>query len=115
MLSARRANGFAIGNTGNENTHYRRHNLATDKTSKYNKRRWSVPSKRAKGYADERKTKVHQRGPKEGRELTDYEAGIRSGYLQCQTDHAGMYKYKKALSEGKSKAEAKAYSQKRGK
>ena len=97
--------------------------MATDKNSKYNKRRWSVPSKRAKGYADERRSKVHQHGPKEGRELTDYEAGIRSGYLQCQTDHAGMYKtdhagmykYKKALTEGKSKAEAKEYSQRRGK
>lgn len=89
--------------------------MATDKNSKYNKRRWSVPSKRAKGYADERRSKVHQHGPKEGRELTDYEAGIRSGYLQCQTDHAGMYKYKKALTEGKSKQEARAISQTRGK
>ena len=70
-----------------------------EKNSKYNKRRWSVPSKRAKG---------------EGKELTDYEAGMRSGYLQCQTDHAGIYKYKKAISEGKSKAEAKAISQKKG-
>lgn len=35
-------------------------------------------------------------GPKEGKELTDYEAGIRSGYLQCQTDHSGIYKYKLA-------------------
>lgn len=114
VLSARRANGCAIGNTGTQkNT--RRQILATDKNSKYNKRRWSVPSKRAKGYADERRSKVHQHGPKEGRELTDYEAGIRSGYLQCQTDHAGMYKYKKALTEGKSKAEAKEYSQRRGK
>ena len=43
-------------------------------------RRWSVPSKRAKGYAEERKAKVHMRGPKEGKELTDYEAGMRSGY-----------------------------------
>ena len=59
-------------------------------------RRWMVPHKRAKRYAEERKAKVHQRGPKEGKELTDYEAGIRSGYLQCQTDHAGIYKYKKA-------------------
>ena len=111
VLSARRANGFAIGNTGTQKNN-RRQILATDKNSKYNKRRWSVPSKRAKGYADERRSKVHQHGPKEGRELTDYEAGIRSGYLQCQTDHAGMYKYKKALTEGKSKAEAKEYSQK---
>ncbi len=83
--------------------------------SKYNRRRWSVPSKRAKGYAEDRKAKVHTYGPKEGKELTDYEAGIRSGYLQAQSDHAGMYKYKKALSEGKSKQEARAISQTRGK
>ena len=81
---------------------------------KYNRRRWQIPSKRAKGYAADRKAKVHTYGPKEGKELTDYEAGMRSGYLQCQTDHAGIYKYKKAISEGKSKAEAKAISQKKG-
>ena len=63
---------------------------------KYDERRWTVPSKRAKSYAEERKAKVHQHGPKEGKELTDYEAGMRSGYLQCQSDHAGTYKYKKA-------------------
>ncbi len=79
--------------------------------NKYNKRRWAIPTKRAKGYAEERRAKVHQRGPKEGKELTDYEAGIRSGYLQCQTDHAGLFKYKKALDEGKSKAEAREISQ----
>ena len=69
-------------------------------------RRWSVPSKRAKSYASERKNKVHEHGPKEGKQLTDYEAGLRSGYLQCQSDHSGLYKYKKALDEGKSKEEA---------
>ena len=31
---------------------------------------------------------MHSYGPMEGKELTDYEAGIRSGYLQCQGDHA---------------------------
>lgn len=86
-----------------------------EKSSKYNKRRWAVPSKRAKGYADDRKAKVHTYGPKEGKELTDYEAGMRSGYLQCQSDHAGIYKYKKAIADGKSKSEAKRISQKRGK
>ena len=35
---------------------------------------------------------------------------MRSGYLQCQSDHAGLYKYKKALDEGKSKSEAKRIS-----
>ena len=82
---------------------------------KYDERRWTVPSKRAKSYAEERKAKVHQHGPKEGKELTDFEAGIRSGYLQAQSDHAGMYKYKKALDEGKSKKEAREISQARGK
>jgi hypothetical protein len=69
-------------------------------------RRWSVPKRRAKGYAEERKAKVHKWGPKEGKELTDYEAGLRSGYLQAQNDNAAIYKYKKALGEGKSKKEA---------
>ena len=86
-------------------------NSTADNGSKYNRRRWAVPTKRAKGYAEERKARVHKHGPKEGKELTDYEAGIRSGYLQCQTDHAGLFKYKKAISEGKSKAEASAISQ----
>ena len=66
-------------------------------TSKYNKRRWAIPSKRAKGYAEERKAKVHLHGPKEGKELTDYEAGIRSGYLQAQGDHAGLVRSDRAL------------------
>lgn len=80
-----------------------------------NERRWSVPNKRAAGYAEERKAKVHQHGQKEGQPLTDYEAGMRSGYLQCQSDHAGIFKYKKALAEGKSKAEAKKISRTKGK
>ena len=78
-------------------------------------RRWLIPNRRAKGYAEERRVKVHQRGQKEGKELTDYEAGLRSGYLQCQSDHAGLYKYKTALNEGKSKAEAKRISRQIGK
>lgn len=63
--------------------------------NKYGERRWSVPSKRAKDYASERKNKVHEHGAKEGKQLTDYEAGLRSGYLQAQSDHAGLYKYKR--------------------
>ena len=78
-------------------------------------RRWFMPNKRAANYAAERKAKVHQRGDKEGQELTDYEAGIRSGYLLCQSDHAGIYKYTKALSEGKSKKEAIRLSKIKGK
>lgn len=83
--------------------------------NKYNsERRWQVPNKRAGSYADERKAKVHQHGEKEGKPLTEYEAGLRSGYLQCQSDHAGLYKYKNALAEGKSKAEAKKISRQKG-
>ena len=78
-------------------------------------RRWRVPSKRARDYANERHLKVHKHGPKEGKELTDYEKGLRSGYLQCQSDHAGAYKYKNALNQGKSKAEATAISRRIGK
>ena len=92
------------------------------KTDKERKKIWQtqrtiptkIPSRRAGSYAEERKAKVHQHGPKEGRELTDYEAGIRSGYLQCQSDHAGFYKYRKALDEGKTKEEALAISRQRG-
>lgn len=83
-------------------------------SGKYNFRRWQVPSKRARSYADERKARVHQHGSKEGKELTDYEAGIRSGYLQAQSDHAGIYKYKKALAEGKTRREAREISQRKG-
>ncbi len=86
----------------------------TGKT-KYDNTKWSVPSKRAQGYAEERKVKVHKWGQKKGKPLTDYEAGMRSGYLQCQNDHAGIYKYKKALDEGKSKSEAKRLSRIKGK
>ena len=75
--------------------------------AKNTERRWSVPSKRAENYALERKVKVHNRGKKVDQPLTDYEAGLRSGYLQCQSDHAGTYKFKKALADGKTKAEAK--------
>ena len=78
-------------------------------------RRWLVPNRRAKNYAEERKAKVHKRGQKEGKELTDYEAGLRSGYLQCQSDHAGLYKFRKALDENKSIEEARAISRKIGK
>ena len=91
-----------------------KNNQGNTTSNSYNERRWSVPSRRAKNYAEERKAKVHQRGAKMGRELTDYEAGMRSGYLQCQSDHAGVYKYKKALSEGKSKEEAKFISRQKG-
>ena len=82
--------------------------------NKYNRRRWSVPSKRAKGYAQDRKEKQHTYGPKEGEPLTEFEAGLRSGYLQAQSDHAGIYKYKKGIADGMTKKQAAEYSMKKG-
>ena len=81
----------------------------------YNERRWMVPSKRATGYASERQSKVHQRGANEGKQLTDYELGLRSGYLLCRSDHTGIYKYKEAIKAGKSKTEARRISRMKGK
>ena len=83
--------------------------------AEYNKeRRWTTPSKRAASYVEERRAKVHMHGQKEGKPLTDYEAGLRSGYLQCQSDHAGLFRYKQAMDAGLSKAEAKKYSREKG-
>ena len=41
-------------------------------TKSNQERRWSVPSKRASGYANDRKAKVHTYGPNLGKELSDY-------------------------------------------
>lgn len=77
-------------------------------------RKWMTPNKRAKGYAEERKNKVHMRGSKEGQELDAYNKGLRSGYLLCQSDHAGAYKYHDAIARGKTKKEAREISRKKG-
>ena len=80
---------------------------AAAKPSKYQRDgRWFKPRIRAKGYAEERKSGVHQRGEKEGQELTEYEKGLRSGYLLSQNDNAGMYKYGQARDAGFPKKEA---------
>ena len=83
--------------------------------AEYNtERRWTTPSKRAASYVEERRNKVHMHGQKEGKPLTDYEAGLRSGYLQCQSDHAGLFRYKMAMDAGLSKPEAKKFSKEKG-
>lgn len=74
-------------------------------------RKWLRPSTRAKGYAEERKKNVHQRGAKKGESLDDYNKGLRSGYLLCQSDHAGSYIYDKVLAETNDKEKAAAASQ----
>ena len=82
--------------------------------NKIRERRWLSPNKRAQGYASELRARVHTHGPKEGKPLSDFEAGLRVGSLQMKNDHIGIYKYKKALNEGKSKTEAKKYSKQIG-
>ncbi len=72
----------------------------------YDNSKWSIPSKRASSYAEERKKKAHKHGQKKGKPLTEYEAGMRSGYLQCQHDHASFFKYRRARSKGMSKKDA---------
>ena len=73
-------------------------------------RKWLKPTKRAAGYAEERKKGVHMRGPKKGQELDAYNKGLRSGYLLAQSDNAGMHKYSVAKNAGATKEEAAAYS-----
>ena len=77
-------------------------------------RRWQVPNKRAKSFAEERKAGLHMHGQKEGKQLTDFEAGVRAGYLLDQNDQAGLYRYKQALNAGLSKQEAKKFSKQKG-
>ena len=80
------------------------------KENKYRDGRWTTPSKRAKGYAEDRKARVHTYGPKLGKQLTDFEAGKRPGEPPCPGDHAGIYKFKKGSAEGKRREEALALS-----
>ena len=89
--------------------------MAKKTDNAYSERKWISPNKRAAGYAQERKKMVHERGPKKNEPLDDYNKGFRSGYLLAQSDNAGMYKFKKALAEGKTLAEARAISKKKGK
>jgi len=70
--------------------------MAEEKKAGFIKRLWgwSVPSKRAGKYVADLKAKVHTMGKKEGEALTEPQKWLRRGYLQCQRDHAGIYKYK---------------------
>ena len=88
--------------------------VTSGKTYDKSVRKWTTPSRRAEGYAKDRREKVHTYGPKKGEELSEYDKGLRSGYLLCQSDHAGQYIYSKARSEGKSKEEATRLSRIKG-
>ena len=79
-----------------------------------NGRKWLKPSKRAAGYAEERKMGIHMRGKKKDQPLDDYNKGLRSGYMLAQSDSAGMYRYKMARNAGFEKAEAQKFSREKG-
>ena len=79
-------------------------------TGTNHERKWLKPSVRAKGYAEERKKGIHERGPKKDQPLDDYNKGLRSGYMLAQSDNAGMHKYKQARNAGATREEATAYS-----
>ena len=86
-----------------------------ERAAQNRERKWLKPSRRAQGYAEERRMGVHMRGPKKGQELDEYNKGLRSGYLLAQSDNAGMHKYKKARDAGAGKEDAQAYSKTIGK
>ena len=77
-------------------------------------RKWLKPSKRAAGYAEERKNGVHMRGDKKGQPLDDYNKGLRSGYMLAQSDGAGLFRYKQARDAGFTKEEATKFSREKG-
>lgn len=78
-------------------------------------RKWLSPSVRAAGYAEERKNGVHMRGPNKGQELSEYNKGLRTGYMLAQSDNAGIHKYKKAMNAGATKKDAREYAKTIGK
>ena len=82
--------------------------------SNNNQRKWLKPSRRAEGYAEERKKGVHMRGPNKDEPLDDYNKGLRSGYMLAQSDSAGLYRYKQARDAGLSKQEATKFSREKG-
>ena len=79
-----------------------------------NQRKWLKPSRRAEGYAEERKKGVHMRGPNKDQPLDDYNKGLRSGYMLAQSDSAGLYRYKQARDAGLSKQEATKFLREKG-
>ena len=64
-----------------------------------NRRYWRSPKQRGKQYAEERKMGCYTDGDKKGEELSEYDKGVRSGYLQCQSDHTGIYTYATVAKE----------------
>lgn len=82
--------------------------------SEVRERKWLKPSKRASGYAEERKKGVHVRGPKKNEPLDDYNKGLRSGYMLAQSDSAGMYRYRQARQAGLTREQAQKFSREKG-
>lgn len=79
-------------------------------------RKWFHPGERAKMYAKERKAKVYIGNKnKKDQPISEYDLGLRSGYLLARSDEAGMFKYKQAIEYGMTKKEAAKISKQKGK
>ena len=77
---------------------------------KTRERWWRKPTDKAKECADSIKQGIHVKGKKKDQPLSEYDKGRCSGYLNCMSDNAGLFKYKKAMNEGATQEEAAAYS-----
>lgn len=55
--------------------------------------RWKNPHKHGERMYKEKKRGVHLEGEKSGQSLTEYEKGVRAGYLEANHDHVGMYHF----------------------
>ena len=71
---------------------------------------WRKPTDKAQECVDSIKQGIHVRGKKKDQPLSEYEKGRCSGYLNCMSDNAGMYRYKKAMNKGATQQEAATYS-----
>ena len=61
---------------------------------RYNYRnRWKNPHKAGEQMYAEKKKGKHLEGDKAGQDLTEYEKGVRAGYLEANHDHVGMYHF----------------------
>ena len=75
-------------------------------------KRWNNPHKTGERMYKEKRRGVHLEGEKAGQDLTEYEKGVRAGYLEANHDHVGMYHFfqwlKKKREEEAQAAEVEA-------
>lgn len=76
---------------------------------RYNYRnRWKNPHKAGEQMYAEKKKGKHLEGDKAGQDLTEYEKGVRAGYLEANHDHVGMYHFFQWLKQKREQEAAEA-------